>query len=77
MKADQSLFVLDLNERRSDSTNLVWSIAEVLYYPSRENKGADQLCGYCEADLHLCFCICKMLVFSRRGSNIASLTWHD
>ena len=27
MKADQSLFVLDLNERRSDSTNLVWSIS--------------------------------------------------
>ena len=26
MKADQSLFVLDLNERRSDSTDLVWSI---------------------------------------------------
>ena len=29
MKADQSLFVLDLNERRSDSTNLEWSIAFV------------------------------------------------
>ena len=28
MKADQSLFVLDLNERRSDSTNLVWSIGQ-------------------------------------------------
>ena len=26
MNADQSLFVVDLNERRSDSTNLVWSI---------------------------------------------------
>ena len=26
MNADQSLFVLDLNERRSDSTHLVWSI---------------------------------------------------
>ena len=30
---------------------------EVLYYPSSENKGADQLCGYCKADLHLCDCI--------------------
>ena len=23
------------------------------------NKGTDQLYGYCAADLHLCFCICK------------------
>ena len=29
-----------------------------------ENKGADQLRGYREADLRLCFRICKMLVFS-------------
>ena len=37
---------------------------EELYYLCSENKGADQLCGYCEADLRLCFRICKMLVFS-------------
>ena len=24
---------------------------EELYYPCSENKGADQLCSYCEADL--------------------------
>ena len=41
-----------------------------LYYPFSENKGADQLRGYREADLRLCFRICKMLVFSRRGSNV-------
>ena len=29
-----------------------------------ENKGADQLCSYCTADLHLCFCIGKNPVFS-------------
>ena len=34
-----------------------------------ENKGADQLRGYREADLRLCFHICKKPVFSRRGSN--------
>ena len=28
---------------------------EELYYPSSENKGADQLRGYREADLCLCF----------------------
>ena len=43
-------------------------IEEGLYYPCSENKGADQLRGYCEADLRLCFCICKKLVFSLRGS---------
>ena len=41
---------------------------EGLYYPYSENKGADQLCGYREADLRLCFRICKKPVFSRRGS---------
>ena len=39
-----------------------------MYYPSSENKGADQLCGYCKADLRLCFRICRLLVFPRGGS---------
>ena len=34
---------------------------EVVYYPCSENKGADQLRGHREADLHLCFRICKTL----------------
>ena len=38
--------------------------AKVLYYPNSENKGPDQLRGYREADLRLCFRICKTLVFS-------------
>ena len=37
---------------------------EGLYYLCSENKGADQLRGYRESDLRLCFRICKMLVFS-------------
>ena len=37
---------------------------EVLYYLCSENKGADQLRSYREADLRLCFRICKTLVFS-------------
>ena len=41
---------------------------EILYYPHSENKDADQLRGYREADLRLCFRICKKPVFSRRGS---------
>ena len=37
---------------------------EESYYPCSENKGADQLRGYREADLRLCFCICRLFVFS-------------
>ena len=37
---------------------------EDLYYVCSENKGADQLHIYCEADQHLCFGTCKLFVFS-------------
>ena len=40
---------------------------EGLYYLCSENKGADQLRGYRKdrkAGLHLCFRICRLLVFS-------------
>ena len=37
---------------------------EGLYYPCSENKGADQLRGYREADLSLCFRMCKKPIFS-------------
>ena len=36
---------------------------EELYYPCSENKGADQLCGYREAELRLYFRIYKDPVF--------------
>ena len=39
-----------------------------MYYPCSENKDADQLRGYREADLRLCFRPCKLLIFSRTGS---------
>ena len=38
-------------------------VEEELYYPSSENKSADQLHGYREADLPLCFRLCRLLVF--------------
>ena len=43
---------------------------EALYYPCSENKGADQLRSYCEADLRLCFRLCRLLIFPCGGSNI-------
>ena len=43
---------------------------EELYHPWIENKGADQLRSYCEADLRLCFRLCRLLVFPCGGSFI-------
>ena len=43
---------------------------EKLYHPCNENKGADQLRRYCEADLRLSFRIYKMLVYLQCGSFI-------
>ena len=37
---------------------------EELYYLCSENKGADQLHGYLEADMRLCLRMCKRQVFS-------------
>ena len=41
-----------------------------MYYPCSENKGADHLRGYREADLRLCFRIFRSFVFSLGGSYI-------
>ena len=48
-------------------------VVEGLYYLCSENKGADQLRGYREVDLSLCFRICKKPVFSQRGSNMLTI----
>ena len=57
-------------QKRARSLKFWIQVEEELYYPSSENKGADQLCGYREADLRLCFRICRLLVFPRGGSNL-------
>ena len=41
-----------------------------LYYPCSETKGADELRGYREADLLLCFGICKKKRFSHDEAQI-------
>ena len=43
---------------------------EGLNNPCNDNKGADQLRSYREADLRLRFRICKMLVFSHDTAQI-------
>ena len=42
---------------------------EKVYYPCRENKGADQLRG----NLRLCFRICRLLVFSNTVSPVCPI----
>ena len=55
-----------------ESMRQIWVKVEedVTVYPSSENKGADQLRSYCEADLRLCFRLCRLLVFPCGGSHI-------
>ena len=58
---------------RSDTNQAVQSQktpreVEGMYYPSSKKKGADQLRGHREADLRLCFRLCRLLVFPWGGS---------
>ena len=58
------------SQKRARSLKFWSKVEEELNYPSSENKGADQLRGYREADLRLCFRICRLLVFPWGGSNV-------
>ena len=60
-------------QSRNMARGLKFRIQEVegLYYPCSENEGADQLRGYHEADLRLCFRVCKKTVFSHDAAYIA------
>ena len=51
------------SQKRARSLKFRIKVEEKLYYPSSENKGADQLRGFREADLRLCFRLCRLLVF--------------
>ena len=56
------------SQENARSLKFLIQVEEELYYPSSENKGADQLRDYREADLRLCFRLCRLLVFPRGGS---------
>ena len=60
--SDTNQAVLSLNMARG----LKFRIQKVegLYYPCSENKGTDQLRGYREDDLRLCFRIYRKIRFS-------------
>ena len=60
-RSDTNLPVQALKRARSLKFQI--KVEEELYYPSSENKGADQLRGDREADLRLCFHLCRLLVF--------------
>ena len=55
-------------QKQARSLKFWRKVEEELYYPRSENKDADQLRGYREADLRLCFRLCRLLVFPRGGS---------
>ena len=55
-------------QKQARSLKLWSKVEEELYYPSSENKGADQLRGYREADLRLCVRLCRLLFFPWGGS---------
>ena len=44
-----------LSQKMARSLKFQIYVEEELYYPCSKCKGADQLCSYCETDLHLCF----------------------
>ena len=50
-------------QKKARSLKFRLYVEEELYYPRSENKGADQLRGYREADLRLCFRLCRLSVF--------------
>ena len=58
-------------QKRARSLKFRIKVEEELYYPRSENKGADQLRGYREADLRLCFRLCRLLVFPWGGSYVS------
>ena len=60
------------SEKRARSFKIYIQVEEELYYPCSVNKGADQLCSYCEAELRLCFRLCMLLIFLCSGSFLTS-----
>ena len=60
-------------QKRARSLKFRISEEEEIYYPCSENKGADQLRGYREADLRLCFRIGKIR-FSHDAAQISFMT---
>ena len=61
------------SQKRASRLKFRIEVEEALYCSSSENKGADQLRSSCEADLRLCFCLCRLLVFPCGGSNMSSV----
>ena len=56
------------SQKQARSLKFFGKVEEELYYSSSENKGTDQLRVNCEADLRLCFRLCRLLVFPWGGS---------
>ena len=57
------------SQNKARSLKLWIQVEEELHYPCSKNKGADQPCSYCTADLRLCFRLCRLLIFPWGSSN--------
>ena len=57
-------------QKKASSLKIWVNVEDALYCMCGENKGADQLCSYCTADLHLCFGIAKI----RFSHDVAQMT---
>ena len=58
------------SRKQARSLKFLVYVEKKLYYPCSENKGADQLRSFCEADLYLCFRLCRLLVVTCGGSYV-------
>ena len=63
-------------QKRAGSLKFRIKVEEELYYPSSENiLGDNQLRGNREADLRLCFRLCRLLVFLCGGSFVIMMLY--
>ena len=65
------------SQKQARSLKLWIEEGDGLYYLCYENKGADQLCSYCTADLRLCFRLSILLVILCSGSNLNVILSHS
>ena len=58
-------------QKQARSLKFWVKVEEIFYYLCSENKGANQLCSYCTADLCLCFHL-RILWFSHAVAHLKS-----
>ena len=66
-----SLRVLAVQSEKKNRSMKFWiEVEKELFYACSENKGTDQLCSYCTADVGLCFLHYAKVWFSQDVAHI-------